>query len=407
MNRLFIIVAVLLLAGLQDAASYNDYRGHNLDSLERAVAVWTPDKLANATTQELIDLNCAYRNLMLGYNPINSAKSIFYARKALEISEARHWEMANQDAYRYIGLQFYGKEQYDSALFYYNKAVESIEKMENGATSVTNPDGYDERGMDDAKSALYGTLGNLYNMMDDLPKAMEYYEKAGAIFEKYGWNESNSILYYNIGETWVDAGEPKKAKPAYEKALHYALVSGDSLMIANVYKGFGNLYSYQGKTTKALRYLQKADEYYIHHAKEEHEFRLETMDYMSQVLKEQKKHLTTGILALAVILILALAATIAIRRLKKARRQQAETEEVMDETLEEIRGRQNASVPSLNDREQNILRLIASGCTNPQIAEEIFLSPETIKWYRKKLLIKFDAANSAELISKAKDAGLI
>ena len=178
-------------------------------------------------------------------------------------------------------------------------------------------------------------------------------------------------------------------------------------MIANVYKGFGNLYSYQGKTTKALRYLQKADEYYIHHAKEEHEFRLETMDYMSQVLKEQKKHLTTGILALAVILILALAATIAIHRLKKARRQQAETEEVMDETLEEIRGRQNASVPSLNDREQNILRLIASGCTNPQIAEEIFLSPETIKWYRKKLLIKFDAANSAELISKAKDAGLI
>ena len=406
MKRLFLIAVILLMTGFS-AASYSDHRGHNLDSLERAVAVWTPDKQANATTQELIDLNRAYRNLMLGYNPINSAKCIFYARKALEISEARHWEMANQDAYRYIGLQFYKKEEYDSALFYYNKAVETIERMENGATSVTNPDGYDEREMDDAKSALYGTLGNLYNMMDDLPKAMEYYEKAGAIFEKYGWNESNSILYYNIGETWVDASEPKKAKPVYEKALHYALASGDSLMIANVYKGFGNLYSYQGKTTKALRYLQKADEYYIHHAKEEHEFRLETMDYMSQVLREQKKHLATGILALAVILILALAATIVIHRLKKARRQQAETEVVMDETLEEIRGRQNASVPSLNDREQIILRLIASGCTNPQIAEKIFLSPETVKWYRKKLLVKFDAANSAELISKAKEAGLI
>ena len=131
------------------------------------------------------------------------------------------------------------------------------------------------------------------------------------------------------------------------------------------------------------------------------------MDYMSQVLKEQKKHLTTAIIALAFILILATASTIAIHRLKKARRQQAETEAVMDETLEEIRGRQSSAVPSLNDREQNILRLIASGCTNPQIAEEIFLSPETIKWYRKKLLIKFDAANSAELISKAKEARLI
>ena len=407
MKRHIFIVSVLLLAGVQNAASYNDHRGHNLDSLERVVAVWTPDKQANATTQQLIDLNRAYRNLMLGYSPINSAKCIFYARKALEISEDRHWEMANQDAYRYIGLQFYEKEEYDSALFYYNKAVETIERMENGAASATNPEGYTEREIDDAKSALYGTLGNIYNMMDEIPKAMEYYEKAGAIFEKHGWNESNSILYYNIGETWVDAGEPKRAKPAYEKSLRYALASGDSLMIANAYKGFGNLYSYQGKTTKALKYLQKADEYYIHHAKEEREFRLETMDYMSQVLKEQKKHLTTAIIAMAIILLLASASTIAIRRLKKARRQQAETEEVMDETLEEIRGRQNASAPILNDREQNILRLIASGCTNPQIAEEIFLSPETIKWYRKKLLIKFDAANSAELISKAKEAGLV
>ena len=405
MKRLLLIAAILLTAGFR-VASYNDHRGHNLDSLERAVAIWTPDKQESATAQELRDLNRAYRDLMLGYGAINGVKSVVYARKALEISESRHWEMANQDAYRYIGLDFYGREEYDSALFYYNKAVEAIEKMENGATSETNPDGYTEREIDDARSALYGTLGNLYNMMDDLPKAMVYYEKAGTIFEKYGWNESNSILYYNIGETWVDAGEPKKAKPAYDKALKYALASGDSLMIANVYKGFGNLYSYQGKTTKALKYLQKADEYYIHHAKEEREFRLETMDYMSQVLKEQKKHLTTGIIALAVILILASASTIAINRLKKARRQQAETEEVMDETLEEIRGRQ-AAVPSLNDREQNILRLIASGCTNPQIAEEIFLSPETVKWYRKKLLVKFDAANSAELISKAKEAGLV
>lgn len=407
MKRHFFIAAVLLLTGFLDAASYNDHRGHNLDSLERAVAQWTPDKLVNATTQDFIDLNRACRDLMLGNNPINSTKSIFYARKALEISGPRHWEMANQDAYRYIGLDFYGQEQYDSALFYYNKAAEAIDRMENGSTSVTNPDGYSEREIDDAKSALYGTLGNIYNMMDDIPKAMEYYEKAGAIFEINGWNESNSILYYNIGETWVDAGEPKKAKPAYEKALRYAQASGDSLMIANAYKGFGNLYSYQGKTTKALKYLQKADEYYIHHAKEEQNFRLETMDYMSQVLKEQKKHLTTGIFALAIILILALSATLAIRRLKKARRQQAETEEVMDETLEEIRGRQTSAAPSLNDREQNILRLIASGCTNPQIAEEIFLSPETVKWYRKKLLIKFDAVNSAELISKAKEAGLI
>ena len=63
--------------------------------------------------------------------------------------------------------------------------------------------------------------------------------------------------------------------------------------------------------------------------------------------------------------------------------------------------------PKMNDREQAILRLIAEGRTNVQIADEICLSPETVKWYRKRLLEKFDAANSAELISKAKGCGLV
>ena len=37
----------------------------------------------------------------------------------------------------------------------------------------------------------------------------------------------------------------------------------------------------------------------------------------------------------------------------------------------------------------------------------MFLSPETIKWYRKKLLVKFDVPTSAALVSKAKDFGLV
>ena len=35
------------------------------------------------------------------------------------------------------------------------------------------------------------------------------------------------------------------------------------------------------------------------------------------------------------------------------------------------------------------------------------LNTETIKWYRKKLLAKFDADNAASLIRKALAAGLI
>lgn len=63
--------------------------------------------------------------------------------------------------------------------------------------------------------------------------------------------------------------------------------------------------------------------------------------------------------------------------------------------------------PKLNDRELAILRMVAEGRTSAKIAAELSLSTETIKWYRKKLLAKFDADNAASLIRKALAAGLI
>ena len=318
MKRLSVISAALLLGILPASGKYNDYRGHNVDSLERVVAKWTPEKVARASQAELVELNNNYRNLMLGYSQINLTKSDYYAHKALEISTSQGWHYASQDAYRYIGLHFYATEQYDSARFYYGKALECVSQIEAGATSFTNPDGYTEREIDDAKSALYGTIGNLYNMQDSLDQAMEYYVKAGEIFEKWGWNESNSILWYNIGETWVDAGVAKKAEPAYKKALEFALAAGDSLMIAQAYKGFGNLYQSQGRTVKALRYLKKADSYFKNHKQEEIVFREETMDYSAQALRQQRTRLIIGLAVVLALLVAGVVVTLARRRREKA-----------------------------------------------------------------------------------------
>ena len=434
MKRLLVISTALLLAILPASGKYNDYRGHNVDSLERVVAKWTPERVARASQAELVELNNNYRNLMLGYNQLNRVKSDYYARKALEISDSQGWHYASQDAYRYIGLHFYATEQYDSARFYYGKALECVSKIETGATSFTNPDGYTEREIDDAKSALYGTIGNLYNMQDSLDQAMEYYAKAGEIFEKWGWNESNSILWYNIGETWVDAGAPKKAEPAYKKALEYALAAGDSLMIAQAYKGFGNLYQSQGRTVKALRYLKKADSYFKNHKQEEIVFREETMDYSAQALRQQRTRLIIGLAVVLALLVAGAVITLANRSKRQGGRPwrtcpppdrgrgrgPAETSSCGAGTKDTPGGAgaseasgvptgpgRLADIPKLNDREIAILKLLAQGCTNSQIAEQIFLSPETVKWYRKNLLLKFDAANSAELIFRAKELGLL
>lgn len=393
MKKCFFLCLAWLAA--VSAAGYNDHRGFNLDSLERAVARWTPDAVDRASEQELADLNHAYRDLMRGYSAISGPKCEFYARKALGISRTQGWEEANVDAARYIGQSFWAQEQYDSALVYFREAMDAVDRMAAGATSPSNPDGYTQRVIDDNRSALYGAIGNLYNMMDSIPQAMAYYRKAGEIFEQYGWNESYSTLYYNIGETWMDQGELRQACEAYGKALDYALAADDSLLVAVAQKGLGRVYVERGRPGKALRYLRAADEYYAAHEREELNWRKETYQFISAAQQKQQHRL--GLLCGIATGVLAIGLGIWIQQRRKRKQ---EVPAVPGKTP-------TANAPELSPREREILDLLAKGYTTQQIAEALSLSAETIKWYRRKLLEKFDAANVAELISNAKETGLV
>ncbi len=393
MKRFAGICICLVAMNLQPALGYNDHRNHNIDSLELAVSMWTPDRVAKASTQELIDLDNAYRELMIAFSNLSGDKCEFYARKSLTISVPHGWEYAKGDAYRYIGLRFYGKEQWDSAHFYYNLALESLNKMEAGATSPTAPDGYPQREIDDIKSALYGTIGNIYNMQDSLELAMDYYAKAAEIFDKWGWNESNSILYYNIGETWVEEADYNKAMDGYRKALEYADAASDSLLMANVWKGMGRIYLETGRYSRAMRYLKKAEAYYTAHVGEEEDFHQENLESISRVLDAQKKVSFRALGAICVAVLVAAGIAIGLRRKRKSN----------STSSSPIK----ADGVKLNDRELEILRLMAQGKTTAQIADEICLSAETVKWYRKKLFTKFDVANAAELIRRVTEEGII
>ena len=133
---------------------------------------------------------------------------------------------------------------------------------------------------------------------------------------------------------------------------------------------------------------------------------MENLDFLSQVLEKQKKGLILYLIALVLVLVLAVASGVLYQKLKRRRREKTEADAVMDETIEELRAPSSAEV-KLNDRELEILRLMAQGKTTAQIADEIFLSAETVKWYRKKLFAKFDVSNAAELIRKVTEEKII
>lgn len=61
----------------------------------------------------------------------------------------------------------------------------------------------------------------------------------------------------------------------------------------------------------------------------------------------------------------------------------------------------------LSEVEKSILRFICDGLTNPQIASELKLSTETINWYRKRLLAKFEVKNSVGLVRKVLEQKLL
>ena len=67
----------------------------------------------------------------------------------------------------------------------------------------------------------------------------------------------------------------------------------------------------------------------------------------------------------------------------------------------------SSDLPVLTRREVEVLKLIADGHTNQEIAEKLFISTWTVDSHRKNLLLKFNAKNTAILVKTAITSGII
>lgn len=60
----------------------------------------------------------------------------------------------------------------------------------------------------------------------------------------------------------------------------------------------------------------------------------------------------------------------------------------------------------LTDRERQVMRLVAAGLTNAEIAERLFVSPATAKTHVSRAMIKLGARDRAQLVVFAYETGL-
>lgn len=63
--------------------------------------------------------------------------------------------------------------------------------------------------------------------------------------------------------------------------------------------------------------------------------------------------------------------------------------------------------PLLSEREREVLELISAGSTNREIAQQLYLSPHTVKEHTSALYRKLGARNRADAVQRAQRIGLL
>lgn len=66
-----------------------------------------------------------------------------------------------------------------------------------------------------------------------------------------------------------------------------------------------------------------------------------------------------------------------------------------------------SNTQKISKREKEVLKLVAQGLTTKEIADQLFVSKRTIETHRSNILKKLDVQNTAELITKATQLGLL
>ena len=64
-------------------------------------------------------------------------------------------------------------------------------------------------------------------------------------------------------------------------------------------------------------------------------------------------------------------------------------------------------LPSLTQREREVLRLLADGLSNEEIGKRLFISPETVRTHVRKAMRKLDADTRTQAVAKALRQSLI
>ena len=109
-----------------------------------------------------------------------------------------------------------------------------------------------------AKAPIYHNIAGVYGQKGDYQKAVEYYQKAIEMEERYGDYHRASIRKLNLGDTYRKMKDYEKAEKYLLEGLEGVRKVGDKYWEAVAYHYLGWLYRDKGNKKTAKDYLTRA-----------------------------------------------------------------------------------------------------------------------------------------------------
>ncbi len=344
-------------------------------------------------------------------------KALYYFKKSLDL-EFKNKNLRGQEYnFANIGEVYIYTKQYDSAEHYLKKSL-------NLAKII-----YQSR----QPGIEYNLLAYLYKNKGDYLQAIYYYDQAIPILEKQNIKRYTANSYINRGLSELPFKRFKEAKRDIQKGLVIAKSINSKENISLAYEALVQYYSHLNDYKKALDAHIMAKKFHdsivnviaknsiistqiLYETKEKDE-KIKQLAYEKELEKSASLRnywLMIGIAVFSSLLILFLYLFFSLRRKNKDLELEQKNSEIHSYVLKikelEQQMKNNGATKidinaklkemDLTKREIDVLKLIAEGYTNDQIAEKMFISKNTVKSHIKNIYLKLDVKNRIQVVKK-------
>lgn len=223
MQRIIVVAALILFFNC-------DLLSQTIDSLEQLLT-----SSIGLTAEDKTKINLQLAKLHRRTNPPEQLK---YAQNAFAAAQEASDVKSQGISLSEIASHYQKADQYDSAHYYYEKAIDYFK----GDRNIGN---------------TYARLSAVEQARGNFMKSISLLMKADSLFERAGENKGRIVINTNLGIRLSLQGE-------YEEAIHYYqraeahLGPDDARMKSQIYGNFATTYSHLGNFSKSRNYAEKS-----------------------------------------------------------------------------------------------------------------------------------------------------